>query len=110
VPLPTLILPKLKAEPLVRETLLIPLLERVTAPVKALFCVKVMGLAPAVKLEVPGMVKAPVWVIAPPAVTDILPPEASVRAGKAIPVLLKFNVRLFKLEREARLVGRAALL
>ena len=59
MPAPTEILPKLKAEPLVRETLLLPLLERVTTPVKALFCVKVIPLAPAVKLEVPGTVKTP---------------------------------------------------
>jgi len=108
-PDPTEILPKLKAEPLVRETLLIPLLERLTAPVKALLCVKVMALAPEVKLEVPGTVKAPVWVIAPPAVTDKLPPEFSVRAGKAIAVLAKFKVRLRKLVKLARLVGSVAL-
>ena len=60
VPVPTEILPRLKAEPLVRETLLLLLLESATAPVKALLCVKVMGLEPAVKLEVPGTVKTPV--------------------------------------------------
>jgi len=60
VPVPTEILPKLKADPLVRETLLLPLLERLTAPVKALFCVKVMAFAPAVKLAVPGTVITPV--------------------------------------------------
>jgi len=60
VPVPTPMLPKLRAEPFVRETLPLPLLESVTAPVKALFCVKVMAWAPAVKLEVPGTVIAPV--------------------------------------------------
>ena len=108
-PEPTEILPKLKAELLVRETLLTPLLERATAPVKALLCVKVMALAPALKLEVPGTVKAPVWVMAPPAVTDKLPPEVSVSAGKVIAVVVKFKVRLRKLVKLARFVGSVAL-
>ena len=48
-----------KAPLVVSEALLEPLLLRVTAPVKALLCVKVMALAPPVKLEVPPTVKAP---------------------------------------------------
>src|ERR1700733_8482364 len=51
---------------LVRLTVLAPLLESVIAPVSKLAAlVKVMALAPAVKLEVPGTVNAPVCVIAP---------------------------------------------
>ena len=44
---------------LVNETLLAPLFDNVIAPVKLFACVKVMGLAPAEKLEVPGTVNAP---------------------------------------------------
>jgi len=102
-------LPKLRAEPFVRETLELPLLDRETAPEKALLCVKVIAFVPAVKLEVPGTVKTPVWVIAPPAVATKLPPEFSVRVGKAIPVFVKFKVKLRKLLKLARLVGSAAL-
>ena len=51
---------KSSAPLLVSETLLVPLLESVTAPVKALLWVKVMALLPAVKLAVPGTVNAPV--------------------------------------------------
>ena len=57
------------AIPLVKLTLFVPLLLKLTAPVSTLFCVKVIGLAPAVKLDVPGTVKDPVCVIAPVAVT-----------------------------------------
>ena len=109
VPVPTPMLPKLRVEPLVRETLLLPLLDRETVPVNALLSVKVMAFDPAVKLEVPGTVKTPVWVIAPPAVATKLPPAFSVRVGRAIPVLVKFNVKLRKLLKLARLVGSAAL-
>lgn len=44
----------------VRLTSLVLLLDNVTAPVKALLCVNVIALAPAVKLDVPGTVNAPV--------------------------------------------------
>ena len=108
MPVPTEILPKLKAEPLVRETLLLPLLERLTAPVKALLCVKVMALLPALKLAVPGTVMTPVCVIAPPAVTTKLPPEVSVTVGKAMPAVVKSKVKLRKLVKLARFVNSVA--
>ena len=45
---------------------LLPLFESVIAPVKALAAlVNVIELAPAVKLDVPGTVNAPVWVMLP---------------------------------------------
>ena len=52
----------------VNVTLLLPLFERVIAPVKLLLAplvVRLMALAPALKLEVPGTVKAPFCVMAP---------------------------------------------
>src|SRR5579871_1949200 len=72
---------------LVKETLLAPLFESVTAPVNALFCVKVIALAPALKLDVPGTVNTPVSVIAPPAIALKLPLFVNVKAGNAIAVL-----------------------
>ena len=72
---------------LVIDTLFAPLLLRDTAPVNALFCVNVIGLLPAVKIEVPGTVNMPLCVIAPPAVKDIDPPLVNVTAGKAIAAL-----------------------
>lgn len=65
VPVPTLDVPMTRAPLLVKATLLAPELESETAPVKALAEVKVMAFAPALKLEVPGTVRAPVCVIAP---------------------------------------------
>ena len=44
---------------LVNETLFAPLLDRVIAPVKTLALFKVIALAPAEKLEVPGTVNTP---------------------------------------------------
>src|SRR5579864_5482467 len=67
LPVPTEEAPRLKAEPLTRETLLLPELLRETAPVKALLWVRVMPKPPVVKLEVPGTVKIPDCVMAPPA-------------------------------------------
>jgi len=106
---PTLEAANCKAPLVVSETGLEPLLLKVTAPVSALLCVKVMALPPAVKLEVPGTIKAPVCVMAPPAVTAIEPPLFKVKAGKAMAALLKFKVKLLKALSEAKLVGRAAL-
>ena len=51
---PILLLPKLKEVLLVMLTLLLPVVVNATAPLKVLFWVKVIGLTPAVKLEVPG--------------------------------------------------------
>ena len=45
---------------LVNETLFAPLLDKVIAPVKTLALFKVIALAPALKLEVPGAVNTPV--------------------------------------------------
>lgn len=56
---------------------------KVTAPVSKLLSVKVMGLEPALKLEVPGTVKIPVCVMAP-ADIEIASPLAKVTAGKAM--------------------------
>ena len=69
LPVPRLRLPKVRALLLVKETVLLPLLLSETAPVKRLFCVSVMVLAPALKLEVPLTVSGPVSVIAPAVVT-----------------------------------------
>ena len=58
-PVPTEELPRIKAPPFTSETSLLPELLRETAPVKLLpLCVKLMVLAPALKLEVPPTVKA----------------------------------------------------
>src|SRR5450759_4089838 len=62
VPLPTPEVPSTVAAALVRETLFAPLLVSDTAPVRLLFCVKVMALAPALK-EAAAAPAA--WVIAP---------------------------------------------
>ena len=96
----------------VRVIAFAPLLESVMAPVKLLllpFVVKLMALAPAVKLAVPGTVKAPVWLITPPAVATKFPLFVKVKAGKVIAALLKVTVKLCKLVREAKFVGNAAL-
>lgn len=58
--LPTVDAPSTVALLLFRFTALAPLLLKDTAPVNELSCVKVIGLVPAVKLEVPGTVNAPV--------------------------------------------------
>src|SRR5581483_7092437 len=74
---------------LVKLTAFDPLLFRATAAVNELFCVKVIGNAPAVKLEVPDTVNTPVSVIAPPAVATKLPLFVKVIAGNAIAALAK---------------------
>ena len=55
------------------------------------------------KLEVPGTVKAAVWVIAPPAVMLKLPPLFRVMAGSAMAVFVKSRVKLRKLVNPVRL-------
>ncbi len=72
---------------LVKETLFVaPLLLKATAPVNTLFWVKVIGLAPALKLDVPGTVNTPVWVIAPlDATVKLLP---TVDAASTVAILL----------------------
>src|SRR5260221_11909282 len=73
VPLPTLEAANASAcAPLVRATLLAPLLLRLTAPRNRLAWVSVMALAPALKVAVPAPAVGadmPVWAIAPPAGT-----------------------------------------
>lgn len=81
---PTLDAPKIKPMLLVILTSLIPLLFSVTGPVKALFCVNVIGLAPELKLDAPATVKTPDCVIGPFATTVKLLPAFKV--VKAIPV------------------------
>ena len=56
---------KLHCAPIGYANIIRTTIRKVTAPVKALLCVKVITLLPALKLEVPGTVKAPVSVIAP---------------------------------------------
>lgn len=80
--------PKINAVLLVMLTLLIPLLLKVTAPVNVLFWVKMIGLAPATKLETPGTVKAPVCVIAPFAVTFKLLPIVEAANNNAVLLLI----------------------
>ena len=63
---------KINAALLLILTLFAPLLFNVTAPAKLLLAplvVKLIALAPALKLEVPATVNAPLWLIAPFAVT-----------------------------------------
>ena len=67
---PTLTVPKSRAFTSVSETSLVPLLLRLTAPLKSFEALlRVIALAPAVKLEARSASIAPVWVIAPPEVT-----------------------------------------
>ena len=67
VPEPREEVPKTKAMALVKATLFAPVFVKDTAAVKRLFCPRVMANPPVVKLEVPGTVKTPDCVIAPPA-------------------------------------------
>lgn len=50
-----------------------PLLFKVTAPLKLFACVKLMAFAPALKLEVPPTVKAPVWPMPAPVAVRFVP-------------------------------------
>ena len=92
VPVPTDDVPILNAPALVRATLFAPLLDKDTAPVKALLCVNVIALLPALKLEVPGTVNTPVSVIAPP--EEIVKFCPTVDAAKAVAILF-VNETLF---------------
>jgi len=84
--LPTVDVANAVAILLVRETLLAPLLESVIAPVKTLALFNVIALAPALKLDVPGTVKTPVWVIAPlDEIVRLLPTED---AANTVAILL----------------------
>ena len=84
----------LSAALLVKETLFAPLFDNVICTGEAIACtivVKSIALAPAVKLDVPGTVNAPVCVIAPPAVAIKLPLLVKVIAGNAIAALSNCN-------------------
>ena len=73
-----------------------PLLDSVTAPVKALLAfVKVIALAPAEKLAVPDIAKAFDCTMEPPVETDRLLVLVRVVAAKESPALLSVIVRLF---------------
>lgn len=76
--------------------LFVPVLVKLTAPVNALACVKVIGKLPVVKLEVPGIVSAASCVIAPPAVTFREPPLCKAPPGKVIGALSNTIVKLVK--------------
>src|SRR5580658_2865925 len=71
---PTVEAARLNAPAVVRLTLLAPLLDSVTAPVRLFAWFNVIALAPALKLEVPPTVSAALWVIGPLATTVRLPP------------------------------------
>src|SRR3990167_2275399 len=65
--------PSTNAPVVVSAILLAPLFEKLTAPLKLLFCVSVMAFAPDVKLEVPVTVATPLCVMAPLVVTAKMP-------------------------------------
>jgi len=70
----------------------------------------VIGLPPAVKLDVPGTVITPLCVIAPPAIADKLPPFVKVSAGKAIAAVSNCSVKLRKLVKPVKLGNTAPAL
>jgi len=64
----------MRAVPLVKETVLLPLLLSETAPVNELpFCVKSMVLLPALKLAVPPTSNAPFWLMPAPLAVKFVP-------------------------------------
>jgi len=90
VPEPMAEVPRTKARLLTKATLLAPLLFRLTAPVRLLpACVKLIALVPALKVEVPPTVNAPV---------SPMPALAAVAiAVKFVPIVeaAKFKVLVF---------------
>jgi hypothetical protein len=87
-PLPTVTFPNDKAIEFIKLTSLAPLLDKVTLPVNALpLFVRVIALAPAVKLELPDTVNTPDWVNAPVLLMVKLP-TASLIARLNAPVLI----------------------
>jgi hypothetical protein len=85
VPVPTDEVPMLNAPLLVTDTLFAPLFESETAPVKTFALFNVIALPPTVKLDAPGTVRIPVWVIAPLEVIDRFCP--TVEAAKTVAML-----------------------
>src|SRR5579863_5936829 len=73
-------------------------LVKATVPVKLLLAPLVLKLmeVPAFKVVVPGTVRVPVWLIAPPAVSERLPLFVKVRAGRLrlAEALLKLRVKI----------------
>jgi len=86
--------PMINAPLSVTLTLFAPVLLSDTAPVKTFDCVKVMGLALALKLDVPGTVNMPVCVMAPLVVTPKFPLVVNVVVGSETPAFVKLIVRL----------------
>ncbi len=107
---PIVDVPNTIAPLVVKLTSFAPLFDKVTGAMSEFAPVKVIALLPALKLAELVSVNAPVWVIAPPAVTVNVPFVDDIfNAGKLIAALLNVNVTLRKLVREVRLVGNAAL-
>lgn len=90
--------PNTRFAPLVMLASLAPLLFKLTAPVKALVCVSVIGLDEAEKLDVPDTVNIPVCVIAPIAETVKFLPMDEAPNTNAVPfvTLASFAPPLFK--------------
>ena len=86
---PTLDVPRTNACALVRLiSLVAPEFVKLTVPVNALAAfVRAIEFAPAFKVDVPGIINAPVCVIAPPAVMFRLPPLVNVTLGKLMALL-----------------------
>lgn len=84
---PNSVAANIKPKVLVILTSLMPVLSKVTSPVNAFACVKVIGKLPVIKLAVPGTVAGADCVIAPPAVIERLPPEVKVTPGIMIGAL-----------------------
>lgn len=106
--LPTVEVAKTKAMLLLRLTSLAPLLFTDTAPVNALARFKVIGLAPALKVAVPGTVWIPTSVIGPFAVRERLPPLVKVAVCITIPALSNTTVTLRKLVKPIGKAGNTA--
>ena len=97
MPVPTEEVPRMRVPKSVKATLEPPLLLSETAPLKALFCVKVMALAPVVKEEVPPTVKMPFCVKAPELIVKFCP---MVEAAKSsAPLLVSETLLVPLLER-----------
>ena len=87
---PTLTVPKSRAFTSVSETSLVPLLLRLTAPLKSFEALlRVIALAPAVKLEARSASIAPVWVIAPDASRVRIPVASEAAISIELPSLIE---------------------
>lgn len=106
--LPNVDAANIKGVVFVTLTSLAPLLLKVISPEKAFACVKVIGLLPALKFDVPGTTNAPVCVIGPPAVMDMLPPECKVMPARAAAALSYTTVKLRRFVRPKLNGGKVA--